>query len=81
MCIKPHTAIVKGTLPKVLKEEIQKITDRQGAPPHTPWLHVSCEQSMVASHGGSFAGDFWTLVGPKLQIPAVHGLDNFFVCF
>lgn len=35
MCIKPHTAIVKGTLPKVLKEEIQKTTDRQGAPPHT----------------------------------------------
>lgn len=36
MCIKPHTAIVKGTLPKVLKEEIQK-TDRQtrSSPTHT----------------------------------------------
>lgn len=54
MCIKPYTAMFKGTLPKVLKEEIQKTTDRQGA----PWLHVSCEQRMVVFHGGSFAGDF-----------------------
>lgn len=65
-CVKTRTAIFKGKLSKVLKEEIQKTTDRQRAPTHTPWLHVSCEQRMDVSHGGSFAGDYWILVGPKL---------------